>query len=179
MLGLLILLLFIAVPLIEIGLFIEVGGWVGGWTTVGLVILTAVVGLTLVRIQGLGVLKKFNNGLNNGMEGGTFPVGAAFDGIALFIAGAMLLTPGFMTDILGFLLLIPPLRAFLGSKLQARAHFSAHTQHAQRRGHPQYSQSPKYHGGEDRDDTHHNQRRVEKGVIIEGEFEEIKKDDGQ
>ena len=178
MLGLLILLLLITIPLIEIGLFIEVGGWVGGWTTVGLVILTAVVGLSLVRAQGLGVLKK----LNNGMEGGTFPAGAAFDGIALFLAGALLLTPGFMTDILGFLLLIPPLRTFLGGKLQARAHFSAaHTQHGQHpHRHPQHPGQP--HGqphGHGQDSVRYSERRVEKGVIIEGEFEEIKKDDDQ
>lgn len=173
MLGLLILLLLIMVPLIEIGLFIEVGGWVGGWTTVGLVILTAVVGLSLVRAQGLGVLKK----LNNGMAGGTFPAGAAFDGIALFLAGALLLTPGFMTDMLGFLLLIPPLRTFLGGKLQARAHFSA--AHVQRGQHTQYTQHPGQPHGQAQDGVRHGEQRIEKGVIIEGEFEEIKKDDDQ
>ncbi|MCK4939069.1 MAG: FxsA family protein [Rhodospirillaceae bacterium] len=174
--GFLILLLLIAVPLIEIGLFVEVGGWVGGWSTVGLVILTAVVGLALVRIQGLGVLKK----LNSDMQGGTFPVGAAFDGIALFMAGAMLLTPGFMTDTLGFLLLIPPLRAFLGKKLQARAHFSG--VHA--------SYSSRHHANRHHEGRHegHNENQANPsigphpsgpsgGITIEGEFEEIKKDD--
>ncbi len=166
MLGLLILLLLITVPLIEIGLFIEVGGWVGGWTTVALVILTAVVGLSLVRAQGLGVIKK----LNNGMGGGVFPAGAAFDGIALFLAGAMLLTPGFMTDTLGFLLLIPPLRTFLGRKLQARTHFNVHAGRAQHPGQPH---------DRAQDSVRYSEHRVEKGVVIEGEFEEIKKDDDQ
>lgn len=173
--GFLILLLLIAVPLIEIGLFVEVGGWVGGWSTVGLVILTAVVGLALVRVQGLGVLKK----LNSDMQGGTFPVGAAFDGIALFMAGAMLLTPGFMTDTLGFLLLIPPLRAFLGKKLQARAHFSG--VHASYSNHHHKDWHEGRHEG-----SNENQARPtigrhpsgpSGGIIIEGEFEEIKKDD--
>ena len=170
MLGFLILLLLIAVPLIEIGLFVEVGGWVGGWSTVGLVILTAVVGLALVRIQGLGVLKK----LNDGMHGGPFPAGAAFDGIALFMAGAMLVIPGFMTDTLGFLLLIPPLRRALGDKLQARAHFGG--------VHTGYSSHHNQEGGPSIGPRASNSNGVadkgpDGGIVIEGEFEEIKKDD--
>ncbi len=171
MLGFLILLLLIAVPLIEIGLFVEVGGWVGGWSTVGLVILTAVVGLALVRIQGLGVLKK----LNDGMGGGPFPAGAAFDGIALFMAGAMLVIPGFMTDTLGFLLLIPPLRRALGDRLRARAHFGGvHTGYSSH--HTNQEDGPSI-GPRASNSNEGVNKGPGESIIIEGEFEEIKKDD--
>ena len=107
---LLILALFIGIPLIEIYLFIQVGGSIGVWPTIGLVILTAVIGTALLRQQGLATLARAQADLDRQQ----LPVRELFNGVCLLIGGLLLLTPGFLTDALGFALLIPPLRAILG-----------------------------------------------------------------
>lgn len=116
--GLIILAAFIAVPLIEIGLFIQVGEQIGLWPTIFVVVITAVIGTALLRHQGLGAL----NRLQRTMEAGEPPLAPVFDGFCLLAAGALLLTPGFFTDAVGFLLFTPPLRAalraFLGRRIQ-------------------------------------------------------------
>lgn len=100
------LLIFIIIPLIEIVLFIVIGDEIGILATLGLTFLTAIIGASLIRIQGLGTLMS----ARRQMEGGEMPVKEIFDGICLAIAGAMLLTPGFFTDTIGFALLIPQIR---------------------------------------------------------------------
>ncbi|MCB2102756.1 MAG: FxsA family protein [Rhodobacterales bacterium] len=112
----LLLLAFIAIPIIEIALLIQVGGWLGLWPTVGLVILTAVVGTALLRHQGFAILRRAQENLAANQP----PVAEVFDGICLVFSGALLLTPGFFTDTLGFLLLMPPVRAALRAWLAAR-----------------------------------------------------------
>lgn len=109
--GLLLLLVFIAVPLIEIGLFIEIGGIIGTIPTISLIVFTAVLGAMLVQAQaqGLSTLRR----LRASSERGELPAMEMFEGACLLIAGAMLLTPGFFTDTLGFLCLVPPLRRAL------------------------------------------------------------------
>jgi UPF0716 protein FxsA len=107
--GLIILLALIGVPILEIAVFIQAGKWIGLWPTVGIVILTAVVGTALLRIQGLSTIARARESL----EAGQLPVAEVFDGLCLLIGGALLLTPGFITDALGFLLLIPPVRLLL------------------------------------------------------------------
>jgi UPF0716 protein FxsA len=107
---LLILALIIGIPLIEIYLFIQVGGSIGVWPTIGVVILTAVIGTALLRQQGLATLARAQADLDRQQ----FPVRELFNGVCLLIGGLLLLTPGFLTDALGFALLIPPLRAILG-----------------------------------------------------------------
>lgn len=133
--GLIILAAFIAVPLVEIGLFIQVGGLIGLWPTIFVVVITAVIGTALLRHQGLSALHR----LQTAMDAGEPPLGPVFDGFCLLAAGALLLTPGFFTDAIGFLLFTPPLRAalrtFLGRRIQvqggsAGAHFH-HTGTAQ------------------------------------------------
>lgn len=102
----LIALLFFAIPLIELTLLIRVGGVIGvGWT-LGLVILTAVIGAWLLRIQGFATLRRARTTLDQG----GIPALELLEGVALLVAGALLLTPGFVTDALGFALLFPPLR---------------------------------------------------------------------
>ena len=97
---------FIVVPLVEIGLFIQVGGAIGmGWT-LGLVFATAIAGAALLRQQGRGTLRRAREQLARN----TLPLAEAFDGVMLVIAGALLLTPGFLTDAGGGLLLIPLVR---------------------------------------------------------------------
>ncbi|MEG3616954.1 FxsA family protein [Magnetovibrio sp. PR-2] len=107
--GLIILAAFIAVPLIEIGLFIQVGETIGLWSTIAVVILTAVVGTALLRHQGLSTIVKVQRFLDQGV----MPVDALFDGFCILIAGLLLLTPGFFTDALGFMFFTPPLRKLL------------------------------------------------------------------
>lgn len=126
---LLILALFIGVPLIEIYLFIQVGGLIGVWPTIGLVILTAVIGTAMLRHQGMATLARAQAELQEDR----LPVREIFNGFCLLAGGMLLLTPGFLTDALGFALLLPPARAILGRglwKLMERSrgvHFSVHS----------------------------------------------------
>ena len=102
--------LFIAVPVIEIALFIEVGGLIGLWPTIAIVILTAFAGTTLLRLQGLAVLRR----VQESAARNELPVAEVFDGLCLLVAGVLLLTPGFFTDALGFLLFLPLFRRTAG-----------------------------------------------------------------
>lgn len=102
-------LLFIAVPLVELALLIQVGRWVGIWTTVGLVFLTGIVGAGLARAEGLRTLWAFRRDLGQG----ELPGQAILDGLSILVGGALLLTPGFVTDVAGFALLLPPSRRLL------------------------------------------------------------------
>ena len=105
----LLFLLFIAVPLVEIYLLLEVGGIIGAVPTIGLVVLTAAAGAALVRAQGFSTIMQVRRSL----EAGEVPAVAIIEGICLLVAGALLLTPGFLTDAIGFGCLIPPLRRAL------------------------------------------------------------------
>lgn len=100
------LLLFIAVPLIELALLIKVGEIIGVFATVALVIATAVIGVSLLKRQGLAALNK----AQQTVDAGEFPVESVVDGVCLLVAGAFLLTPGLLTDTAGFLLLVPGFR---------------------------------------------------------------------
>mgnify|MGYP001182235927 CR=1 FL=1 len=111
-----VLIAFLAVPVVEIALFIQVGGWLGLVPTLAIVIATAVIGTALLRRQGLATLAR----ARNSMERGTVPVVELFDGICLLLAGALLLTPGFVTDALGAVLLVPALRQFLRVRIARR-----------------------------------------------------------
>lgn len=103
------LLLFFLVPLIEIYLLIEIGGVIGvGWT-IFCVVFTAVLGAFLVRAQGFSTI----NRIRDQLEQGQLPAIEMLEGLCLLIAGALLLTPGFFTDAIGFILLTPPLRRIL------------------------------------------------------------------
>lgn len=107
-------------PALEIAVFIEVGSTIGTWKTVAAILLTAAVGIALVRRQGLATLGRAQASLRRNV----FPVREAFDGICLVMAGLLLLTPGFLTDGLGALLLVPvfrnALRHFLLGRVEAR-----------------------------------------------------------
>ncbi|HFG1971767.1 TPA: FxsA family protein [Vibrio cholerae] len=110
------LFLFIAVPVIEIALFIQVGGVLGLWPTIALVLLTAIVGASLVRSQGLQTLLTVQQRLAQGQ----LPAQQILEGVMLAVAGVLLLTPGFFTDILGMLVLLPAPRAYLAKQLMSR-----------------------------------------------------------
>lgn len=124
--GLVVLLLFILVPLIEIAVFIELGGLLGLWPTLGLIVLTAALGTWQLRSQGLSTLAR----ARQAMEQGQIPAHELFDGLCLLVAGALLLTPGFVTDAFGFVLFVPALRTllrqFLGRYVKLRAQAEVH-----------------------------------------------------
>ncbi len=111
---------FIGVPLLEIAVFIVVGGVLGLWPTLGLVVATAALGTWQLRAQGLATLMR----ARDQVERGVMPARELFDGACLLVAGALLLTPGFVTDIAGFLLFLPPIReallGFLARRIDAR-----------------------------------------------------------
>ena len=119
--GIFLLAAFIGVPLIEIAVFVEVGGALGLWPTLGLVVLTAVLGTWQLRAQGLATLLS----ARNQVERGALPTRELFDGACLLVAGALLLTPGFVTDGVGFFLFLRPVRdillGLLARHVQARA----------------------------------------------------------
>ncbi len=100
------LFIFVVVPIIEIGLFIQVGTLIGLWPTLATVVLTAVAGTWLLRQQGLAALTQAQEASRQQK----FLVEPVIHGIFLLVAGLLLLTPGFFTDLIGFLLLVPPLR---------------------------------------------------------------------
>lgn len=101
------LLAFIAVPLIEIALFIQVGGAIGLWPTLAIVLLTAFVGSWLVRSQGAREMQNLRTSFSDLRD----PTEPLANGAMILFSGALLLTPGFFTDILGLALLMPPVRA--------------------------------------------------------------------
>ncbi len=112
----LLFILFLLVPLLEIYLLIQVGGIIGALPTVFMVVFTAVLGGLLLRHQGLYTIAKVQTSLAQG----ELPTIAMLEGVVLLISGALLLTPGFFTDTIGFLGLIPPLRRWLILKVIER-----------------------------------------------------------
>lgn len=105
----LLVLLFICIPLIEIYLLIQIGAQIGALPTLGLIVLTAVIGAFLLRIQGLVTLAK----IRHSMDQGELPAGSLIEALILLIAGVLLLTPGFFTDAFGFICLVPSTRHWL------------------------------------------------------------------
>jgi UPF0716 protein FxsA len=95
--------LFIVVPVVEISLLIQVGSVIGTFFTILLILATAILGAGLLRQQGLSTLARFRNNLSSG----TLPAQELIEGILLAIGGALLMTPGFVTDAMGFFCLIP------------------------------------------------------------------------
>lgn len=110
--------LFVAVPLIEIALFIQVGGLIGLWPTLAIVVITAVVGTWLMKQQGLRAMNDLRRSMNELQD----PSEPLANGAMILFSGALLLTPGFFTDTVGFLLLIPQVRHALFNYLRKRIH---------------------------------------------------------
>lgn len=102
----LLFILFLVVPLVEIYILIKVGGVIGAIPTVFLVVFTAVLGALMLRWQGFTTLQRVRTMLAHG----EIPAIEMLEGVVLLVSGALLLTPGFFTDALGFLCLVPPLR---------------------------------------------------------------------
>ena len=115
------------IPIIEIAVFIAVGDHIGLWPTLAAIFITAVIGTWMLRTQGLAILFRAQEHLNQGQ----FPMSEVFDGLCLLVAGAFLLTPGFVTDGVGFLLFFPSFRALIkqavGAVLVARSGIHVYT----------------------------------------------------
>ncbi len=109
-------LLFLLVPLIEIALFIQVGGWIGLWPTLAIVVLTAIAGTFLLRSQGFAVMGQ----LRGSFEGLSDPTEPLAHGAMVLFAGALLLTPGFFTDAVGLSLMIPGVRGWIFRFIRSR-----------------------------------------------------------
>jgi UPF0716 protein FxsA len=151
--GLFILIAMIGVPIAEIAVFIEVGEKIGLVATLVIVVATAIMGTALLRQQGFSVLARAQNSLSQNR----FPMNELFDGLCLLFAGALLLTPGFVTDTIGFLLFVPPFRTLIGSwvskAMLARGHI-----HMEQTVYPGSQHGEKY------------------GTVIDGEFSDITND---
>ncbi len=111
--------IFIIIPFAEILVFMLVGERIGFFTTLFLAFMTAIVGGIIVKHQGLQTILSIRESLNQGK----LPAGTFFDGLCLVAAGALLITPGFITDTAGFLLLMPPFRAYLRKIIKARTNW--------------------------------------------------------
>ncbi|MBX2847321.1 MAG: FxsA family protein [Acidiferrobacterales bacterium] len=141
------LFLFIFVPVVEISFLIKIGKAIGGLYTILFVIFTAVLGAYLVKAQGVATLNKLQQETN----AGRVPAMQLAEGVALLFAGAVLLTPGFITDAVGFSLLIPQIRQGLISWIMKKGIIKAQTTTT---------------------GFNHPQKRSNDGDVIEGEYRE-------
>ncbi|MBA1340687.1 MAG: hypothetical protein C5S40_00955 [ANME-2 cluster archaeon] len=115
--------LFVIVPFVELYILIELGKSIGALPTLGIVVITGIAGAVLTKHQGLGVWQRIQAELSNGH----MPGDVLFDGVLVLIGSVLLLTPGILTDITGFILLIPPgrfmvkkyVKAWVDKKLQS------------------------------------------------------------
>ena len=149
------LLVFFLTPIAEMYLLIEVAGYIDTLPTIGLVMLTAVIGVALLKRQGLATLTR---GLSR-LDHGEVPAREMAEGLLLAVAGALLLTPGFITDTVGFVLLFPPSRMVIAGLLLQRVQLHAVGPTVQGQ------QSPGAQG-------HRNGRGPQDGpVVIDGDFE--------
>ena len=144
-------LLFIVMPVLEMWLLITVGSQIGALATIGLVLLTAVVGAGLLREQGFATLWRGQRKLQEGQ----LPAQEIVEGIVLAVSGALLLAPGFFTDAIGFAGLIPPIRALFVRTVLSKMVVAPMT-------------------GQDTDFNH--QQGIQDADIIEGEAWDDKKD---
>jgi len=149
--------LFVTVPIIEIALFIQIGGEIGLLSTLGIVIATAFLGTYLVRKQGLSALSQ----LKNNVETLENPIAPLAHGIMILLAGALLLTPGFFTDAVGFSLLVPNIRIWLFERVKQRI---LHSQNG-------FSFTHARTGGGKHSSK--NGERQASGTTIEGVYEEL------
>ena len=142
-------LLFIGIPIVEVILFITIGKYIGLWNTIFIIIITGAIGAVLVKSQGISIL---NRALEE-IKLNKVPILSIFEGIAIFIAGAFLLTPGFLTDTIGCILLIPKTRnlivSYVTSYLKKKAIYKEKT-------------------------TYYSNKKNNENKTFEGNFEEVK-----
>lgn len=160
-----IFLALVAVPIIEIALFIEIGGWIGLWPTIATVILTALIGTILLRQQGFAALNDLQTRLNEGRD----PSGVLAHGAMILIAGIVLLTPGFFTDAIGFLLLVPPVRTAVITAVGHRIKVRAGARFQGQPGQPPHDRPQGHHG----DRPGGRDRPSPGGTTIDGDYQDV------
>ena len=161
------LLLFIIVPVIEILLFIEIGDKIGAFWTIVSVLGTAFLGTYLVRRQGLAAWNK----AQHHMQHQQLPLEEVFTGLCLLVAGALLLTPGFLTDAIGFTLLIPPFRKSLGSTIWSWVRKNGHISGQMRAGRSHFHTSSFGH----MHNHPHKPSSSDTHQVIDGDYENLDK----
>jgi UPF0716 protein FxsA len=114
--GLVLLVFFVVAPLVELYVIIQVAQVIGGWETIALLVVESVIGAWLLKRQGLSVLTR----ISQAVEAGRMPERELVDGFLLVVAGALMLAPGFVGDLLAYLLVIPPTRALFRAPIMAR-----------------------------------------------------------
>ena len=154
-------LLFIIVPIIEITLLINVGQAIGAWYTVGLVLLSAFIGVNMLRYQGISTLARAQQRMN----AGELPGEEMVEGIVLAVGGALLITPGFVTDTIGFCCLIPATRKALVRALKSR--FTLVAMGKKTRMNPEAEEQP---FAAHREPFSHKPRHPHQGEVIDGEY---------
>jgi len=138
--------LFLVIPIVEVYLLIEVGGIIGAGWTILLIVLTAIIGVNLLRHQGISTLARANQAMSQGQ----LPAMEMMEGLFLAVGGALLVTPGFFTDVIGFICLLPFTRRGIIKMLLLNSTFQAtYSVHQQ---------------------THSDSRGREDSRTIEGEF---------
>ncbi|WP_286237339.1 FxsA family protein [Neptuniibacter halophilus] len=158
-------LLFIIVPIIEITVLINVGEAIGAWNTVGLVLLSAFIGVNMLRYQGLSTLARAQQRASQG----EIPGQEMVEGIVLAVGGALLVTPGFVTDVIGFSCLLPYTRKAFAKGLMSR--FTVIASQQQGQGAQFYSHEEFHNSGFERRPPHQRDPRVQGGDVIDGEYE--------
>lgn len=123
---------FFLVPIIEIALFIQVGGAIGTWPTLLIVVITAILGTVLVRAQGMQALNQVKSSFNQMRD----PSEALAHGAMILFSGALLLTPGFFTDAVGFALLVPAVRLAVFRWARSRIKVATFSTHGPTQQHP-------------------------------------------
>jgi UPF0716 protein FxsA len=121
-------LIFLVVPIAELAVILQVGQLIGPWYTILLLLAVSAAGAWLVKREGLGVVRRFRRQL----DAGALPGKELADGVLILFAGALLLTPGFLTDCVGLLLLLPPVRAVIRASVLRR--FAGRVRYRNRRG---------------------------------------------
>ena len=108
--------LFLVTPAVELALLLKVGQLIGHWETVGIIVLTGLAGSYLAKREGLSAWQRLNQSLSKG----GLPGKELVDGVIILVAGALLITPGVLTDVVGFMGLIPPTRALIRKLIMSR-----------------------------------------------------------
>lgn len=108
--------LFVVIPIVELYVVIQVAGWIGAGATIGLMLLFMAAGVLLVKYEGLGLWARFRAQIDRGVV----PTDELIDGLLILVAGVLFVLPGFISDLVGLLLLVPPLRTLVRKGLIRR-----------------------------------------------------------
>lgn len=164
----------VGIPALEIALFIQIGGEIGVWGTLGAIVLTALIGTALVRAQGLRVVSE----LQEETQAGRTPVAALAKGACLLVAGLLLVTPGFFTDAIGFALLLPPVQELLFKSLIAKI-LNGSAQRGFGRGFTHRNPRPGAGSGHHAGPHNSPHNRPGAGPIVDGDYEVVSPDGGK